>query len=150
MSLPARSALIAAGNCRNVYFTPGGPLTARSFDAIALPLLDFAAIAPRMHIIAESNSFTSNDCRCALPGNAAYIESNVFVNGAPSGTAGRVPRAPSIESFGTVDGIVAGCPPPTNSFVASNLPVRNNAAPTFAYVAGKSRITNASGLPATI
>ena len=30
--------------------------------------------------------------------------SNAFVSAAPSGTAGRVPRAPSIESFGTVDG----------------------------------------------
>ena len=76
--------------------------------------------------------------------------SNAFVSAAPSGTAGRVPRAPSIESFGTVEGIVAGCPPPTKSFVASNLPVRRSAAPTFAYVAGKSRITQASGLPATI
>ncbi len=47
-------------------------------------------------------------------------------------------------------GMVAGWPPPTNSFFASNLPVRSSAAPTFAYVAGKSRITNASGLPATI
>src|SRR3954454_6960634 len=100
MSLPARSALIAAGSCWNVYFTPGGPLTARSFEAIALPLLDLAAIAPRMHIIAASNSFTSSDCRCALPGNAEYIESNAFVSRAPRGTAGRVPRAPSTEPTG--------------------------------------------------
>ena len=59
-----------------VYFSPGGPLIARSFAAIALPLFDFAAIAPRMHVIAASNSFTSSDWRCAFPGNAAYSASN--------------------------------------------------------------------------
>ena len=133
-----------------MYFVPGGPLIARSFDAIALPSFDFAAIDARMHVIAASNSFTSSDCRCGLPAKAANCASHAFVSAAPSGTAGRVPRAPSIDSFGTNDGITAGCPPPMNSFVASNLPVRSNAAPTFAYVCGKSRITKASGFPATI
>src|SRR5947207_892730 len=109
MSLPARSALIACGSWRNVYFVPGGPLIARSFDAIALPSFDFAAIDARMHVIAASNSFTSSDCRCGLPAKAANCASHAFVSAAPSGTAGRVPREPSIDSFGTNDGITAGC-----------------------------------------
>src|SRR5438045_870108 len=111
MSLPARSALIAAGSCWNVYFVPGGPAIRRSWPAIFWPFDEFAATAARMQVIAASKLFTSSDCLSLVPGAAAYILSYAFVREVPSGTAGRVPRAPCIEAVGTNEGIVEGWPP---------------------------------------
>ena len=58
---------------------------------------------------------------------------------------------PSVASAPAVLGSsVSARPSVMNVFFASHFPVRTSAGPTFAYVSGKSTITNASGLPDAI
>ena len=61
-----------------------------------------------------------------------YSRWNAFAARVPSGEPADVPRAPSSDSAGMNDGIVAGQPPATKSFRPLKRPVRSRAEAIFA------------------
>src|SRR3954453_5869342 len=124
MSLPARSALIAAGRARYVYVRPGGEEIFWIFLTMSEPLFEFAAIDARMQIIAPSKLLSSSVCRALSPGDDVYSLSNASAAFVPGGEPAAVPRAPSSDAVGMKSGIVAGQPPATKSLLPLKRPVR--------------------------